>query len=113
MSIEDLMADLKISYIADLPQKIKTIQDHLEQGSTEQVRDGFHKLKGTGKTYGLPEVSELCALLEKLCIEQEDRIGEFAPLGIQLLNHIHQLRSKDETPDLENHSSYKQLKELS
>ena len=67
MSFEDLMKSLKAEYIASLPEKIITIRQQVATNSAAQLKDSFHKLKGTGSTYGLHEVTELAAVVEAIC----------------------------------------------
>lgn len=64
MSIEDIMSELKEEYLQSLPSKIEELQGFADQGSLEEAINAFHKLKGSGKTYGFPEVSELGELCE-------------------------------------------------
>ena len=50
------------SYLKSLPEKILVIASQVQAKETGNVRESFHKLKGTGKTYGFPEVSELAGV---------------------------------------------------
>ncbi len=62
------MAELRTEYLASFPQKFSEIESHLKAREFVRLREDFHKLKGTGKTYGIPEISELCAVVEKICL---------------------------------------------
>lgn len=69
---EDMLKSLQKDYLASLPQKIAVIRAQIADvgaGSTTTaaLRESFHKLKGTGTTYGLPEVSELAEVVEDIC----------------------------------------------
>ena len=110
--MDDLMADLKVDYSADLPRKIEQIQADLESNNNEEVRNGFHKLKGTGKTYGLPEVSELCAVVEELCIKAQHESSIFVPLGLELLGEIHKAHCADGSLNLQENKSYLRIREF-
>jgi HPt (histidine-containing phosphotransfer) domain-containing protein len=89
---EKMMADLKREYIAGLPQKILDIQTHLSMNDSATLRDDFHKLKGTGKTYGIPEISELGEAVEKICLKKPENIPSVVPVAIELLRKIHSAR---------------------
>ena len=68
MNFDEMMAELRTEYLATFPQKFLEIEAHLSAADFSRLRDDFHKLKGTGKTYGIPEISELCAITEKICL---------------------------------------------
>ena len=68
MNFDEMMAELRTEYLATFPQKFLEIETHLSAVDFSRLRDDFHKLKGTGKTYGIPEISELCAIIEKICL---------------------------------------------
>ncbi len=67
-SFNKMMQELRAEYLASFPQKFYDIEAHLQALDFARLRDDFHKLKGTGKTYGIPEISELCAVTEKICL---------------------------------------------
>lgn len=60
MSYSDIMAGLKKKYLEDL--KVKS-EDFFNKPAVldnlEELRTFFHQLKGSGATYGIPEVSEV------------------------------------------------------
>lgn len=96
MSFEEMMKNLKREYVRDLPSKIATIRQFCEGSNVNQLREEFHKLKGTGKTYGIPEVSELCATLEQICIQQSAHAVEDSKSALEILTSIHKARSQDQ-----------------
>lgn len=77
----DALKELQNKYIEDLPEKIEIIKRLLESAKslasedtslpqtkingTELIQQEFHKLKGTGKTYGFPDVTKIAS-----CIDQ-------------------------------------------
>lgn len=97
MSFDEMMKNLKKEYVRDLPQKVETIRQFCEKGDVASLREEFHKLKGTGKTYGLPEVSELCAALEQICVNQAVSAVSDSKSALGILVDIHQARLKDQT----------------
>lgn len=62
--LQKILVELKQEYLAALPGKIQTLEELVHKADWRQVTEEFHKLKGTGKTYGLPEVSILSEHLE-------------------------------------------------
>jgi HPt (histidine-containing phosphotransfer) domain-containing protein len=89
---EKMMAELRREYINSLPQKIRDIETHLSLRDNTVLRDDFHKLKGTGKTYGIPEISELGEAVEKICLKKPDLIPNVVPVAVELLRKIHTAR---------------------
>lgn len=75
MSFEDLLKTLQQDYLKSLPEKIKVITAQVQAQDASNVRESFHKLKGTGRTYGFPEVSELAEVVENICITQAPAAG--------------------------------------
>lgn len=109
MSFESLMEELSREYIAELPQKIQTIRQQLESGVEEEIRNSFHKLKGTGKTYGLPEVSQIGEALEEICTHHTQAIPETVPLALDLLNTIYQNRQQGHPTHIESDPRFKSI----
>lgn len=93
MSFDELMQTLRAEYLQSLPQKVEIIQQLCKQGDLELLREEFHKLKGTGKTYGIPEITELCAVVEQLCVDKSPKAVDACKLANQLLSDIHAARS--------------------
>lgn len=94
MSFEQMMAELREEYVASFPGKINEIQSHFAANDLERLCDDFHKLKGTGKTYGIPEISILGELIEKICMENKISPNRFIPEAIQILGNIYAHRSE-------------------
>lgn len=95
MSLDELMKSLRAEYLTELPLKIKQIEDlFLEENSTE-LRDMFHKLKGTGKTYGIPELSTLAEFVEKTLLGKPKEALIYGKVFLKLLREIYQARAKD------------------
>lgn len=58
MSIAELMKQMQEKYIADLKTKPDELVKLVAQNEQEILRNFFHKLKGSGSTYGLPQVTD-------------------------------------------------------
>jgi chemotaxis protein histidine kinase CheA len=62
-----IMEDLKKEYLQNLPLKWAAINAASLIADKSILRDEYHKIKGSGKTYGYPEVSLLGAAMESIC----------------------------------------------
>lgn len=93
MSFEEMMKSLQREYLSSIPEKIKIIEGQIVANDTSNLRESFHKLKGTGRTYGLPEVSELGALVELICIEHPVNSIKAGEIAAAMLRDIYKTRS--------------------
>lgn len=92
MNLDEMLGELKQEYLESIPNKIIEIKNHLNEENYELLRNDFHKIKGTGKTYGLPEISELGAVMEVLCIEKPSELKDHILISLELLKEIHSSR---------------------
>ena len=100
MSFAAMMEQLKEEYIQSLPEKIELIEAHLQTNSSESLREDFHKLKGTGKTYGIPEISTLAASVEEVCISSPQLAATVAQQALPILRDIYASRSTNSSHDI-------------
>ncbi len=112
MSFEDLMKGLRKEYLASLPQKIHSLEQNLASQSATGLREVFHKLKGTGKTYGFPEVSELAEVAESVCLEMPQEAVMGAAQAVQVLKDIHKCRAQGQEFDLNADSRFHSLRKI-
>ena len=63
---EDHLKQLKEKYLAGLNLKMEAMRHFHQQGDLDSLRAELHKIKGTGLTYGFPEISQICRLFEQL-----------------------------------------------
>jgi HPt (histidine-containing phosphotransfer) domain-containing protein len=92
MSLEKLIEKLKKEYINNLPQRVSEIESHLASKDMEALKNDFHKLKGNGKTYGCPEITELATVVEKICSSPKLELAASVGPAIILLREIHHQR---------------------
>jgi len=97
MSFEEMLKSLQREYLASLPAKITLIEGLIQAKDQTNVRESFHKLKGTGKTYGFPEVSEVGAIVEAICLEHPVNSFAGATLGLAVLRDIFDAHSGTKT----------------
>jgi HPt (histidine-containing phosphotransfer) domain-containing protein len=114
VSFEDLLKTLQQEYLSALPEKITRIRAQIDASSTTEVRESFHKLKGTGRTYGLPEVSDLAELVESICLNAPAADAlRAATSAVGILQDIHSARSKNLGFNLQTDPRFQQLQKPS
>ncbi|MCB0356667.1 MAG: Hpt domain-containing protein [Bdellovibrionales bacterium] len=90
MNMEELLLKLKNEYIAELPLKITDLKQLFTAGDSEGLKNAFHKLKGSGKTYGLDSVSMIGKEMERICLDESLKIDlEVFTKAISLLEDIY------------------------
>lgn len=112
MSFDDLLKTLHQEYLSSLPIKISSIQNQMQVGDPSELRESFHKLKGTGRTYGLPEVSELAAVVEEICIDYPPKAVAAVGLALDILREIHTARLSGKPFALEVDERFNQIRKL-
>ncbi len=109
MSFEEMLKNLRKDYLDSMPEKITNIRKQIDGGPTDGLRDAFHKLKGTGKTYGIPEISELAARVEDICVSTPDRARMAARQAVAILADITAARKTDTEFKLKSDPRFKAL----
>lgn len=94
MTLNDLMAELQKEYIDSFPQKIADIQSFLKAKDLPNLINAFHKIKGSGKTYGVPEMSLLGEYYERLLKRSGEAALQYVCISLEILQKIHQARSE-------------------
>lgn len=110
MNLDEVLAQLKESYIKKLPLKLEMMKQQIEMKEFEKLREEFHKIKGTGKTYGVPEISLLGEVFEEILI-----LSNFKPQmnwaidSYSLLEDIHKTRTSRKEFNISADSRFKNL----
>lgn len=112
MNFDDLLKTLHHDYLTSLPKKILSIREQMKSGSAHDLRESFHKLKGTGRTYGMPEVSDLAAVVEQICLEKPQHAVSATSHGLDLLEAIYGARASGNSFDLETDSRFTEIRKL-
>lgn len=111
MSIEDVLAELKKNYTDALPARALLIEQLHAKRNYADVEVEFHKLKGTGKTYGLPEVSAVGEIAEKLS-EVPSLADDAIKHALSVLRKISAARATGASLDLATDPDFLHLSEL-
>lgn len=112
MSFAKMMEKLKEEYVDTLPEKIHDIESHFKSERIDYLKEDFHKLKGTGKTYGLPEISTLAEVVERLCVLNPEVAFNVIPDALNLLREIHASRSTDNELNIDADSRFHKMRIL-
>lgn len=109
---ERMMQELQTEYISELPDRIEEIRQHGQDQDFNLLQDDFHKLKGTGKTYGIPEISQLCQIMEQLCIHNTKLALKLLPAATEVLQDIQKSRTDNHPFSLSQDSRYQKIEEV-
>lgn len=112
MNLEAVLAELKKEYVASLPLRMDDIRYHWKGSDFDTLKDDFHRLKGTGKTYGLPELSHIGEIGELICRDKFENIPTAMPLLIELIAAVHQSAVIQQSFDVTLDPRFSQLKKL-
>lgn len=107
MSLDELMKGLQKDYLAGLPEKIINLETLTEQGNWRALQGEYHKMKGTGKTYGIPELSIIAELTEAKL--NEENVSQVGSLALALIEKTKKMRSGGKALDLESSPEYQAL----
>ena len=108
-NLDELLKELKADYVNSLPLKVALIKSHWNEKNMALLRDDFHKLKGTGKTYGLPEITILGEKFEKMCLHRPHQLESALPIAIRILQTIYELRKNNTPFQIENDPEFTQI----
>jgi HPt (histidine-containing phosphotransfer) domain-containing protein len=109
---QKMMETLQKNYIVSLDQKIADVQAAFNLNEPAPIQDIFHKLKGTGATYGVPEISELGEVMERLCERQPGRLASYIPQALVLLRSIQEMRKSGQAFEMSGNSDFHLLAKL-
>lgn len=88
MSLDHLMEELRKEYIETFPEKIEKLQTALLEQNVASIELEFHKMKGTGKTYGFEEITLLGQHMEWICQNVPEKLTQLLPLALTLLEEF-------------------------
>lgn len=86
--LDQVLAELKAEYLAKLPKKLQLLESLTTAGDFAGLEQEYHNLKGTGKTYGFPEISSLSEQLEILSQWQTPDDLDYFTQAISLFHQL-------------------------
>ena len=112
MSMEEVLKELQKEYISELPEKIKAIHQAYEAQDFAKVTECFHKIKGSGKTYAVEELSEIGRVLEEVCLKYRGHLGWAVPKAIYFMQQVYTYRLADKTYNPAGNEDFQKLLDL-
>ena len=112
MNLDEVMSELRVEYLESFDEKIQKLEENLMTGNHSDIELEFHKMKGTGQTYGIDEISTLGMVMETICQKFSGHLAENLPKAITLIRKIVTARSQDQSYDLDNDSDFLNLKSI-
>lgn len=113
MNLDEMLKELQKNYIKSMPDKLKVMMSHRDSKNFQSLREEFHKIKGTGKTYGIAEISDLGAVFEEILIK-----CEFSPQSswvedaLGIFTDIHTARSHGQAFEIFSDERFKNLQNV-
>jgi HPt (histidine-containing phosphotransfer) domain-containing protein len=111
-NLNHLFAELKTEYMESFPAKLKAIEKLWQEKNRRAIEDEFHKMKGTGTTYGVEDVSNLAEVMEALCYQGHEKLGFGVLLAMEILNKICAKHTKNIPYDLSRDKLFKALRQM-
>lgn len=108
--LNDLFVELKQEYLDSFEEKIQSIMTFWHRRDRKNLQNEFHKIKGTGSTYGVYEATEVAEILEDLCAQNSPRLGLSIMIAIEAFRHICFQHRRNEGLDLEQQKFFRVLK---
>lgn len=112
MSLDDVLAELRKTYLEALPARADLITKLHENRQYVEVETEFHKLKGTGKTYGLPEVTAIAEIAEQLVDHGTTSADTSIPAALNALRKVTSSRTSGSPLDLSTDPDFLFLSDL-
>lgn len=112
-SWNSLLDTLKVDYLKALEERIELLSNLTEKKDIENLEHEYHKLKGTGKTYGFPAISEVCNEMERITRAHKKIPDHILLAGPALLTYCLNTFRSTGALNLEVHPDYIALKNTS
>ncbi|MGK0301339.1 MAG: two-component system sensor histidine kinase/response regulator [Planctomycetota bacterium] len=91
---DPLFAQLRDAFVESLDRQHTSIHQALNSNDFISITQSAHKLKGTGSSYGFPQVTELASTCERLLLEGADASDAIASLLAELESVIESHRNE-------------------
>ena len=86
--LSTLFAELKAEYIETFAEKIEQIEKLWQQYNRKDIEMEFHKIKGTGATYGVKEATQVAEVMEDICHQGSAQLGTCILFSLEILKKI-------------------------
>ena len=96
-----VLSELKEDYLRIFPQKLELLQELTQKHDWAGLTTEYHKLKGSGKTYGFPQISIVCEILEDFASQKRHQKPETFEKALILLEKMYQTYLRQQSYALE------------
>jgi HPt (histidine-containing phosphotransfer) domain-containing protein len=100
---------LRKKYLNGIPEKILNIRKMITTNETHLLQQEFHKIKGSGKTYGYPDVTLIAFHIDKHCKMGNPNMFVLAEKACVLLQKIYDSHTTQQSYDLQNDPLFKEI----
>lgn len=108
-SFEQLLESLQKDYVESLPEKINKIKLYDIKNQVNEIKHIFHNMKGTGASYGIPEITELSTVLVQICRERPSALAWSLTLGLDLMEKIYLKRKAGQICHIQTEEKYHEI----
>lgn len=109
MNLEELFKSLQAEYLKTFEEKISNLKKFLSLNDFEKIEMEFHKMKGTGSTHNIPEISELGHKMEDYIAANKEADPLSIEESISVLENIVKSRNEAKVYQLSSCPSYNKL----
>lgn len=109
MSFQNIMIELRAEYLKTFPEKIVMMRYNLSKNHIKELELEFHKMKGTGATYGIPEISVIGERMEACCVSHPQLLKVFVPTICNIIELIIESRNQNLEFNLSEFKDYQDL----
>jgi chemotaxis protein histidine kinase CheA len=108
--LNDLFIELKQEYLQSFDEKIESIMTFWFRRDMKNLKNEFHKIRGTGTTYGVHEATAIAEILEDLCDDNSPKLGLSIMIFVEMLQHIRFQHEQKSTLELDSQKCFIALK---
>lgn len=108
--LNDLFIELKQEYLESFDEKIESIMTFWFRRDLKNLKNEFHKIRGTGTTYGVHEATAIAEILEDLCDDNSPKLGLSIMIFVEMLRHIRFQHEHKNTLELDSQKCFLALK---
>lgn len=108
MSVDNVLKRLHKEYVSSFSTKIENLKKL--SNTPHLLTEEFHKLKGSGRTYGVAELSLLAEQMERLGKIAPEKLNEHLLQGLQLFQKIKDSRDANLAFAIESDADFNKLK---
>lgn len=100
---------LRVKYLNSIPEKIENIRKTIAANDLHPLQQEFHKIKGSGKTYGYGDVTLIAIEIDKHCKASNPNSFLLAEKACLLLKKIFDNLTSQMVYDLQTDPLFKEI----